>query len=107
MAHVMPHYQATVIASILIQLVVLSSWAHGDDIMQNAGFGARVFAENCSRCHEAPDPASRDGREWRAISMHMRVFSDISKEDQRNVLIFLRTFNTAAMTKQSGIPASH
>jgi hypothetical protein len=37
----------------------------------------------------------------------MRVYSDISKEDQRNVLIFLRTFNTAAMTKQSGIPAAH
>jgi hypothetical protein len=107
MAHVMPHSQATVITSIPILLVVLSSWAHGDDAMQNAALGARVFAENCGRCHEAPDPASRDGREWRAISMHMRIFSDISKVDQRNVLLFLRTFNTAAMTKQSGIPASH
>ncbi len=103
----MPHPQATAIASIIFPLVVLSSWVHGDDTMQNAGLGARVFAENCSRCHEAPDPASRNGREWRAISMHMRVLSDLSKEDQRNVLIFLRTVNTAAMTKQSGIPASH
>jgi mono/diheme cytochrome c family protein len=103
----MPHSQASVIASILFPLVLLSGRAHGDDITQNAALGARVFAENCSRCHEAPDPASRDGREWRAISMHMRVISDISKEDQRNVLIFLRTSNTAAMTKQSGLPASH
>jgi hypothetical protein len=107
MAHVMPHSQATVIASILFPLKVLSCRVHGDDTMQNAALGARVFAENCSRCHESPDPASRDGREWRAISLHMRVFSDISKEDQRNVLIFLRTFNTAAMTKKSGIPAAH
>ena len=103
----MPHSRATVIASIVFPLVVLSCLVHGDDTMQNAALGARVFAENCSRCHEAPDPASRDVREWRAISMHMRVVSDLSKEDQRNVFIFLRTFNTAAMTKQSGFPASH
>lgn len=74
--------------------------------MQEAALGAKVFAENCSRCHEAPDPASRDGREWRAISLHMRVFADISREEQQQVLNFLRTYNTVGMTRQAGVPAS-
>jgi hypothetical protein len=87
-------------------LLVLGRSANGDDASPSAGFGARVFAENCSRCHEPPDPASRSGQEWRAISVHMRIIADISQADQRNVLIFLRTYNTASMTRTPGSPAS-
>ena len=72
---------------------------------QEAAVGAKIFADHCSRCHEAPDPASRDGRSWRAISLHMRVLGDLSAEEQHRVLLFLITFNTAAMTKKPGVPA--
>ena len=75
------------------------------DSMQEAALGAKVFADHCSRCHEAPDPASRDGRSWRAISLHMRVLGDLSAEEQHRVLLFLMTFNTAAMTMKPGVHA--
>ena len=60
-----------------------------------AAMGAKVYAENCTRCHEAPDPATRDARAWRSISLHMRMFADISKQEQQELLAFLRTFNVA------------
>jgi hypothetical protein len=102
----MPSLPSTIIATTMILLAALGIRAYGEDTMQDAALGAKVFAENCSRCHEAPDPASRAGRDWRSISLHMRVISDLSREDQQKVLIFLRTFNTAAFTKHLGSPAS-
>ncbi len=73
--------------------VLLAAQLAAEDSTQ-AAFGAKVFAENCNRCHEAPDPSTRDGRTWRPISMHMRLFGDFSRHDQELVLAFLRTFNT-------------
>jgi hypothetical protein len=94
-------------SAIPILLLTVNVYAFSEDTPQNAGLGAKVFAENCARCHEAPDPASRSGREWRGITMHMRIFADISREEQQNVLIFLRTFNTAAMSRTPGLPSPH
>lgn len=102
----MPSPSPTIIASTVILLAAMGIRAYGEDTMQDAALGAKVFAENCSRCHEAPDPAARAGRDWRAVSLHMRVISDISRVDQQHVLIFLRTFNTAAFTKHPGAAAS-
>ena len=102
----MPTQPSTILVATAILLASLDFRAIAEETMQEAALGAKVFAENCSRCHEAPDPAARAGRDWRAISLHMRVISDISREDQQHVLIFLRTFNTAAFTKHPGSPAS-
>jgi hypothetical protein len=71
-----------------------------------AALGAKVFAENCGRCHNAPDPATHSRREWVAISLHMRVFADLSQDEQRRVLMFLRTYNTARIKHDAGAPAS-
>ena len=57
-------------------------------------FGAKVYAENCNRCHETPDPASRDGKTWRALSVHMRIFADLSRSEQQQVRAFLQSQNT-------------
>jgi cytochrome c len=91
--------------SLSLALVACGS-LQAEDSMQSAAMGAKVFAENCNRCHEAPDPASRDGRTWTGISLHMRVFADLSQEDQHRVLAFLRTFDTAAIPKKPGVPAA-
>jgi hypothetical protein len=72
----------------------------------DAALGAKVFAEQCVRCHDAPDPASRSRRQWNAIALHMRAFADISRQDEERVLAFLRKFNTATMSHEPGVPAS-
>jgi len=63
--------------------------------------GAKVFAEACIRCHEPPEPASRDARTWRNISLHMRLFGDLSREDQQRVYAFLRQVSANANTKKN------
>lgn len=84
----------------------LSSLAAAVQDPADAVRGAKVLADNCARCHEAPDPASRSRSQWSAIAQHMRIFSDISQDDQRRVVAFLRMVNTAKVTREAGSPAS-
>jgi cytochrome c5 len=49
--------------------------------------GQRVFAENCSRCHNAPEGFSP--RISGTIVRHMRVRANLSEHDEQVLLHFL------------------
>lgn len=49
--------------------------------------GERVFKQQCSRCHAAPDGFSP--RISATIVRHMRVRAALSREDERELLHFL------------------
>jgi cytochrome c5 len=49
--------------------------------------GQRVFAENCSRCHNAPQSFSP--KIAGTISRHMRVRANLSAQEERTLLRFL------------------
>mgnify|MGYP000182662551 CR=1 FL=1 len=57
------------------------------------GRGAKVFSENCARCHQAPSPTFKTDREWRTITLHMRVFANLSHLETDAVLAFLTSGN--------------
>jgi hypothetical protein len=67
-----------------------SRLAAAEDSPLDIAMGAKVFAEQCWRCHEPPDPASRDGRAWRTVSLHMRIYACIDRQEQQQLLAFLR-----------------
>ena len=48
--------------------------------------GQRVFEQNCSRCHNAPEGFSP--RITGTIVRHMRVRANLSKEDEQKLLRF-------------------
>jgi cytochrome c5 len=50
--------------------------------------GAKVFEQNCSRCHNAPEALSP--RVSGAVAMHMRVRADLSNEDYKALRQFLK-----------------
>lgn len=52
-----------------------------------ASRGEKVFKQNCSRCHEAPQGFS--SRISGTILRHMRVRASLSEQDEREVLRFL------------------
>lgn len=54
---------------------------------QNQDEGQRLFAQNCSRCHNAPDGFSP--RISGTILRHMRVRAQLSKHDEQELLHFL------------------
>jgi cytochrome c5 len=49
--------------------------------------GERVFAQNCSRCHNAPEGFSP--RISGTIARHMRVRAQLSQHDEQELLRFL------------------
>ena len=59
--------------------------AHSQQQHQNEG--ERVFEQNCSRCHTAPDGFS--SRISGTIVRHMRVRASLSQHDEQELLRFL------------------
>ncbi len=55
--------------------------------------GARAWAQNCMRCHNIRDPQERSDREWEAIVHHMRVRANLTAEEHRLILEFLKAAN--------------
>ena len=55
--------------------------------------GARAWAQNCMRCHNVRDPQERSDREWEVIVHHMRVRANLTAEEHRLILEFLKAAN--------------
>jgi cytochrome c5 len=53
---------------------------------EGEGDGQRIFEQNCSRCHNAPDGFS--SRISGTVLRHMRVRASLSKHDEEELLRF-------------------
>jgi hypothetical protein len=54
---------------------------------QHQGEGDRIFQQNCSRCHNAPEGFS--SRISGTVLRHMRVRASLSQRDEQELLRFL------------------
>lgn len=55
--------------------------------------GARAWAQNCMRCHNVRDPQERSDREWEVIVHHMRVRANLTAQEHRLIVEFLKAAN--------------
>ena len=55
--------------------------------------GARLYSENCGRCHNARGPAEFSDAHWPIIVTHMRVIAGLPGEQARAIEVFLRASN--------------
>lgn len=55
--------------------------------------GAQVWSENCMRCHNFRQPRARSDREWETIVHHMRVRANLTGDEHRLILRFLKSAN--------------
>ncbi len=55
--------------------------------------GARTWEQNCMRCHNVRPPHERSDREWEIIVHHMRVRANLTGEEHRLILDFLKSAN--------------
>jgi hypothetical protein len=53
--------------------------------------GAQLWAENCVRCHNIRSPASLSPVQWEVAMMHMRVRANLTPEEQKKILEFLKS----------------
>ena len=57
------------------------------------GRGAKLWADNCARCHNMRDPKEFRDDQWRVIIAHMRMRAGFTGQDTRDILTFLQAAN--------------
>ena len=80
--------------SIVAIALSISSSVHAQDPTEIAE-GARVWANNCTRCHNARSPMERNDREWATIVAHMRARANLTRTEARLVKVYLQMINGA------------
>ena len=55
--------------------------------------GARLWADNCARCHNMRDAKELRDDQWKPVVTHMRIRAPLTGAEQRDVLLFLQSSN--------------
>jgi hypothetical protein len=55
--------------------------------------GARLWAQNCIRCHNGRPPSEYSSAQWDVVMLHMRVRAGLAANDARLIREFLQTTN--------------
>src|SRR5437667_9406484 len=55
--------------------------------------GAQLWADNCMRCHNFRSPASFSDAQWEVAAMHMRIRANLTAEEHKKILEFLKAGN--------------
>ena len=53
--------------------------------------GAQLWAENCQRCHTMRSPSEYSGAKWEVVMQHMRVIGNLTPEEHKQILEFLKS----------------
>ena len=53
--------------------------------------GADLWARNCGHCHNIRSPSSYSDAQWEVVMMHMRVRANLTADEHRKILAFLKT----------------
>ncbi len=74
-----------------VQVVAADRMKHGDRTK-----GAKVWADNCGRCHNIRDARELRDDQWMTTVFHMRIRAGLTGQETRDVLSFLIGTNNAA-----------
>ena len=55
--------------------------------------GNQLWSESCARCHNMRDPSTYSDVNWSITMHHMRLRADLTGEDSRKILEFLKSAN--------------
>ena len=55
--------------------------------------GSRLWAQNCTRCHNSRSPAELSPAQWDPVMLHMRIRAGLTAADSRAILEFLQSSN--------------
>lgn len=68
--------------------------------------GAKLWMNNCARCHNPRPPSEFNDQKWQTIMQHMRIQGGLSGEESREILTYIApqyapTSNTETKTKNA------
>ena len=55
--------------------------------------GSQLWSENCARCHNMRSPSAYSDAEWSVVMHHMRVRAQLTAEEHKAILEFLKSAN--------------
>ena len=55
--------------------------------------GVQLWAQNCGHCHNVRSPGSYSDAQWDVAMLHMRVRANLTAEEHRKILEFLKSAN--------------
>ncbi len=55
--------------------------------------GEKIWAQTCNRCHNVRSPNTYTDAQWDVALMHMRVRANLTAEQYRLILDYLKTHN--------------
>ena len=55
--------------------------------------GVQLWGENCTRCHDAPGGSEYTRGQWDVIIKHMRVRSNLTKNESDQIANYLKSYN--------------
>ena len=53
--------------------------------------GTQLWAANCQRCHNTRSPSTYNDAQWEVAMMHMRVRANLTPEEHKQILEFLKS----------------
>lgn len=64
-----------------------------DEPSQFVTAGAKLWEQNCIRCHNVRTPSSFSDGQWKIVMHHMRVRAGLTAEEHESILRFLQSAN--------------
>ena len=55
--------------------------------------GAQLWTENCVRCHNIRSPSTYSDAEWDVTMHHMRIRANLTADEHKKILAFLKSAN--------------
>lgn len=72
----------------------------------NPSTGAKVWAENCNRCHNIRSPEELRDDQWITTVFHMRVRAGLTGQETRDIITFLQSSNSKPVATGSNQTAA-
>ncbi len=79
---------STIVVSVFMLGLVLASAVSAQEMD-----GAKVFRDNCVKCHSERSPMEKTDAEWKVVVTHMRTLAGMTAKESRAVLKFLQENN--------------
>jgi len=92
----------TIIASLSVMLLLINACSSATPtrkaetkqtplVMQKTGL--KLWADNCTRCHNMRSPDSYSDVQWDIAVLHMRVRANLAADDARAIAEYLKSAN--------------
>ena len=83
----------TFIAASFCLVAVATTYSCKESEAVAAKGGAILWAENCQRCHNLPDPTTFSDEQWETIGMHMQSRAMLTNKERDKIVGFMQQFN--------------